>query len=401
MTRGHVDGHGRPCPATASLRGTAWAAAGGAALATLAAALLWLAGATGVQPALGQPDQDDVQRAEERLRQLQARHQLAVQEYLEAESRLQDLTAQVQQSQARIEKLSRRAQQRRQGAETVVRRLYTAGSAASGMAVLDASDASEAGRSAAYLSYARRRHREAVEQYDSTRSKLSRETQQLESARAEAADLRQELAARAQRIDAEVSEQQAEIAALQEQIAQRRARQRRQRQRELAQQRARQRAQRAEPTSQEPAGDGNDQAGAEPAGDGNDQAGPEPAGADAPAASGAASTAVEAALAQRGTPYEWGAEGPDSFDCSGLTQWAWGNAGVSIPRTSRTQYQGLPSVARSDIRPGDLLFFGDPIHHVGMYIGDGQMVEAPYSGQPVRINDIQRPDYVGAVRPGG
>jgi cell wall-associated NlpC family hydrolase len=389
MTRGHVDGHGRPCPATASLRGTAWAAAGGAALATLAAALLWLAGATGVQPALGQPDQDDVQRAEERLRQLQARHQLAVQEYLEAESRLQDLTAQVQQSQARIEKLSRRAQQRRQGAETVVRRLYTAGSAASGMAVLDASDASEAGRSAAYLSYARRRHREAVEQYDSTRSKLSRETQQLESARAEAADLRQELAARAQRIDAEVSEQQAEIAALQEQIAQRRARQRRQRQRELAQQRARQRAQRAEPTSQEPAGDGND------------QAGPEPAGADAPAASGAASTAVEAALAQRGTPYEWGAEGPDSFDCSGLTQWAWGNAGVSIPRTSRTQYQGLPSVARSDIRPGDLLFFGDPIHHVGMYIGDGQMVEAPYSGQPVRINDIQRPDYVGAVRPGG
>jgi cell wall-associated NlpC family hydrolase len=389
MTRGHVDGHGRPCPATASLRGTAWAAAGGAALATLAGALLWLAGATGVQPALGQPDQDDVQRAEERLRQLQARHQLAVQEYLEAESRLQDLTAQVQQSQARIEKLSRRAQQRRQGAETVVRRLYTAGSAASGMAVLDASDVSEAGRSAAYLSYARRRHREAVEQYDSTRSKLSRETQQLESARAEAADLRQELAARAQRIDAEVSEQQAEIAALQEQIAQRRARQRRQRQRELAQQRARQRAQRAEPTSQEPAGDGNDQAGAEPA------------GADAPAASQAASTAVEAALAQRGTPYEWGAEGPDSFDCSGLTQWAWGNAGVSIPRTSRTQYQGLPSVARSDIRPGDLLFFGDPIHHVGMYIGDGQMVEAPYSGQPVRINDIQRPDYVGAVRPGG
>lgn len=389
MTRGHVDGHGRPCPATASLRGTAWAAAGGAALATLAGALLWLAGATGAQPALGQPDQDDVQRAEERLRQLQARHQLAVQEYLEAESRLQDLTAQVQQSQARIEKLSRRAQQRRQGAETVVRRLYTAGSAASGMAVLDASDVSEAGRSAAYLSYARRRHREAVEQYDSTRSKLSRETQQLESARAEAADLRQELAARAQRIDAEVSEQQAEIAALQEQIAQRRARQRRQRQRELAQQRARQRAQRAEPTSQEPAGDGNDQAGAEPA------------GADAPAASQAASTAVEAALAQRGTPYEWGAEGPDSFDCSGLTQWAWGNAGVSIPRTSRTQYQGLPSVARSDIRPGDLLFFGDPIHHVGMYIGDGQMVEAPYSGQPVRINDIQRPDYVGAVRPGG
>ncbi|PSO48881.1 MAG: hypothetical protein BRC32_01050 [Actinobacteria bacterium QS_8_72_14] len=389
MTRGHVDGHGRPCPATASLRGTAWAAAGGAALATLAGALLWLAGATGVQPALGQPDQDDVQRAEERLRQLQARHQLAVQEYLEAESRLQDLTAQVQQSQARIEKLSRRAQQRRQGAETVVRRLYTAGSAASGMAVLDARDASEAGRSAAYLSYARRRHREAVEQYDSTRSKLSRETQQLESARAEAADLRQELAARAQRIDAEVSEQQAEIAALQEQIAQRRARQRRQRQRELAQQRARQRAQRAEPTSQEPTGDGNDQASAEPA------------GADAPAASGAASTAVEAALAQRGTPYEWGANGPDSFDCSGLTQWAWGNAGVSIPRTSRTQYQGLPSVARSDIRPGDLLFFGDPIHHVGMYIGDGQMVEAPYSGQPVRINDIQRPDYVGAVRPGG
>jgi cell wall-associated NlpC family hydrolase len=101
-----------------------------------------------------------------------------------------------------------------------------------------------------------------------------------------------------------------------------------------------------------------------------------------------------------GKPHRWGASGPDAYDCSGLTMWAWAQAGVSIPRTSRTQYAGTPRVSRGDWQPGDLLFFGSPIHHVGMYIGNGQMVEAPYSGQNVRVNSAHRRDYVGAGRPG-
>lgn len=120
----------------------------------------------------------------------------------------------------------------------------------------------------------------------------------------------------------------------------------------------------------------------------------------APAPNAKAQAAVDAALSQLGKPYRWGAEGPDSYDCSGLTLWAWARAGVSLPRTSGTQYSGTTRVARNDWQPGDLLFFGTPIHHVSMYIGNGQMVEAPYTGKNVRVVDAFRPDYVGAGRPG-
>ena len=80
--------------------------------------------------------------------------------------------------------------------------------------------------------------------------------------------------------------------------------------------------------------------------------------------------------------------------------WAWGQAGVSLPHNSGAQYNATPRVARGDLEPGDLVFFGSPIHHVGMYIGNGQMVEAPYSGNSVRVVPIARSDYVGAGRPG-
>lgn len=413
MTRGHVDGHATP-PPTGRLAGAAVGVAWALVSAATVAAALWVAlgGMTGPPAAAQQPDEPDeadVEQAREKLRALQARHQLAVQEYLEAEARLSDLDAEIRQSRARIEELSARMEQRRDGAESVARQLYTSSSAASGMAVLGASDVSEAGRRAAYLQHTRRRHRAAIEKYRSTRVKLDRETQQLRTARTEAAGLREELAQRAERIDAEAAEQQAEIAALREQIEERRARERRARQRALAQQRAEQ----ASRQRDDGGGDAQDDADADPAapqpastdpGGGSSDADPaadsDPAPSEAPAPSDGASTAVQAAMSRRGMPYQWGAQGPDSFDCSGLTMWAWQRAGVSIPRTSSAQYRGLPNVPRSEIRPGDLLFFGDPIHHVGMYIGDGQMVEAPYSGQPVRVNDIQRPDYVGAARPG-
>ncbi|MGH2748987.1 MAG: C40 family peptidase, partial [Actinomycetota bacterium] len=120
----------------------------------------------------------------------------------------------------------------------------------------------------------------------------------------------------------------------------------------------------------------------------------------APAPNPRAQAAVDAALSQVGKPYQWGAAGPDSYDCSGLTMWAWAHAGVSLPHNSGMQYAATPRVAQSDWAPGDLLFFGSPIHHVGMYIGNGQMVEAPYSGEQVRVNSAYRSDYVEAGRPG-
>jgi len=120
----------------------------------------------------------------------------------------------------------------------------------------------------------------------------------------------------------------------------------------------------------------------------------------APAPNKGAQAAVDAALSQVGKPYQWGASGPDSYDCSGLTSWAWAHAGVALPHNSGMQYNATPRVAENDWQPGDLLFFGHPIHHVAMYIGNGQMVEAPYTGAQVRVNSAYRSDYVGAGRPG-
>ncbi len=116
-------------------------------------------------------------------------------------------------------------------------------------------------------------------------------------------------------------------------------------------------------------------------------------------ASGRAAVAVQAAYAQIGKPYSWGASGPGSFDCSGLTMWAWGKAGVSLPHSSQAQYGSGPHVSRSDLQPGDLVFYGSPIHHVGIYVGNGNMIEAPHSGAYVRVASYSRGDYVGAVRP--
>ena len=125
-------------------------------------------------------------------------------------------------------------------------------------------------------------------------------------------------------------------------------------------------------------------------------------------ASAAARKAVAVALAQLGSPYVWGAEGPATFDCSGLTSFAYAAAGITIPRVSRAQfaaYAGLRPIDPLHLVVGDLVFFADSpgnpstIHHVGMYIGRGLMVEAPHTGAVVRTSSIWRPSYAGAVRP--
>jgi hypothetical protein len=112
--------------------------------------------------------------------------------------------------------------------------------------------------------------------------------------------------------------------------------------------------------------------------------------------------AVSFALAQRGKPYRWAAEGPGSFDCSGLTFAAWRAAGVTIPRTAAGQLAGLPQV-RGRLRAGDLVVYrtdGPSRRHVAIVVGSGRMVEALGRGIPVRSTAIRR-GYLGAVRPGG
>ena len=117
-----------------------------------------------------------------------------------------------------------------------------------------------------------------------------------------------------------------------------------------------------------------------------------------PPASGSGA-AVAAAEEQLGKPYAWGGAGPDTFDCSGLTQWAWRAAGVRLSHSAEYQFRETRRVDLTDLRPGDLVFYGEPIHHLGMYVGEDTMIEAPHTGAVVRYRSIWRADLVGAGRP--
>ncbi|MCW2697984.1 MAG: uncharacterized protein JWR62_3069 [Modestobacter sp.] len=116
--------------------------------------------------------------------------------------------------------------------------------------------------------------------------------------------------------------------------------------------------------------------------------------APAAAPNQAAQTIVDAALAQQGKAYKWAGAGPHVFDCSGLTQFAYRAAGIALPHSSRTQATMGTPVARADLQPGDLIAFYSPVGHIGIYIGNGQMVHAPTSGDVVRTVSIDHmPGY--------
>ncbi|MFI6346667.1 NlpC/P60 family protein [Streptomyces sp. NPDC050560] len=126
-----------------------------------------------------------------------------------------------------------------------------------------------------------------------------------------------------------------------------------------------------------------------------------PAAADGGAPSaGAGAAAVAYALRQLGKPYVWGATGPDSYDCSGLTSRAWAHAGVTIPRTSQQQWARLPKVPVDRVRPGDLVIYFPGATHVGMYVGDGRVVHAPHPGAVVTVSPMRANPVRGVVRPG-
>nr|WP_311766693.1 NlpC/P60 family protein [Streptomyces rhizosphaericus] len=124
-----------------------------------------------------------------------------------------------------------------------------------------------------------------------------------------------------------------------------------------------------------------------------------PSTPSAPAGSSKAAQAIAFAKAQLGKPYVWGATGPSSFDCSGLTQAAWKSAGISLPRTTWDQVKAGTRVSTSQLQPGDLVFFYDDISHVGLYIGDGMMIHAPKPGDVVKKAPITEMPIYGSVRP--
>ncbi|MGR3934758.1 C40 family peptidase [Streptomyces sp. BRA346] len=118
------------------------------------------------------------------------------------------------------------------------------------------------------------------------------------------------------------------------------------------------------------------------------------------ASASAGQRALRWALNQIGKPYVWGAEGPNAFDCSGLTSQAWAHAGRVIPRTSQEQWRRLPRIPLSQIRPGDLVIYNKGASHVAIYAGAGQVVQAPRPGTTVRLSPLASNPVQGVVRPG-
>ncbi|TDB81280.1 peptidoglycan endopeptidase [Micromonospora sp. KC721] len=116
--------------------------------------------------------------------------------------------------------------------------------------------------------------------------------------------------------------------------------------------------------------------------------------------SSAARTAIQVACQQVGDPYVWGATGPNAFDCSGLTQFAYKAAGISLTHFTGAQWNEGKAIPRSEARPGDLVFFFSDLHHVGLYLGGDLMVHAPRAGKPVQVANINNMPVAGFRRPG-
>lgn len=126
-----------------------------------------------------------------------------------------------------------------------------------------------------------------------------------------------------------------------------------------------------------------------------------PAISNYPAPSGLAGVAIQAALGQLGVPYRYAQASPGvAFDCSGLTYYAWAQAGVNLPRNSRMQAAAIPRVPIAAAQPGDLLFYYSPISHVGIYLGNGQLVHAPNTGTHVKVANVRWGKVVAVGRPG-
>src|ERR1700730_14842513 len=117
-----------------------------------------------------------------------------------------------------------------------------------------------------------------------------------------------------------------------------------------------------------------------------------------PTANTVGAQALQASICREGDPYVWGAAGPGQFDCSGLVVWAYAQEGIALPHYTGSLWNSGLHVARSDLEPGDLVFFFSDISHVGIYIGDGMMIDAPDFGVPVKVDPVYWGAYVGAVR---
>jgi peptidoglycan DL-endopeptidase CwlO len=379
-----------------------------------------------VAPVGAEPSSEEIeqrlQSEEERLQELQMEAAAVVEDYNEAVVAFEEISAERAETEAELEQLTAQVEALVETAGDHARRLHKLGPTIELSSVFIAGDSTEIGARTAALGRILDGQRADLEGLEAARASMEAAEERLAEQYAEASAREEEVAAAREQVEATISAQEGSVADLEAQFTaaeEREAEEERQRQAEAERQRQRQQEaeeaaarqaeqeaaaeQQAAEQQNEPATDDAGTSNTSNTSDGgSDSSSQEPA----PSARQSAQVAVDKALEQVGKPYQYGANGPDSFDCSGLTSYAWRHAGVDITRTSRSQWHATTRINRSEIQPGDLVFFsrdGTPsgIGHVAMYIGGGDVVEASRSGVPVRTSSqaMSRSDILGYGRP--
>jgi peptidoglycan DL-endopeptidase CwlO len=371
---------------------------------------------TGVSPAAASP-QDQLAQKKAEAAKLEAqisaaddRISVLDEQYNQTQLAIDKANEGIRDTQGRLDAAEARTGQIRSELSSRAAALYVGAANGTPVDALDAKDVQEIGSRSKYGSAAANEDdalidelKVAKEQLAGARTEYAKSRDKAQSKKAQLHDTRAQIAATQDHQQSLLNQTKGQISGLVQKIAAQKAaadqaRAKARWERQVAAQRAAQAAQ--SQSSRHSSGGSSSTGGGGGGGGGGDCCQSTYVGPPVHAPGSAAQIAVNTAMAQLGKPYQYAAAGPGSFDCSGLTMFAWAAAGVGLPHSSAAQYASLPHVSQSQIAPGDLVFFGSPIHHVGMYIGGGQMVNAPHTGTVVKVQSAFRSDYVGAARPG-
>ena len=386
-----------------------------------------------VVPAAAEPSSDevrgDLQAVQERLQEIEMHASGVVEDYNTAQVALEEVNEQLEGTERRLSELTVEVDALSEAAGDHVRRLHKLGPTLELSSVFVAGDGAEMGARTAALRRILDGQRADFEGLDAARTELTASEQRLAEQRAQAQEREAEVAAQREEVEATLASYQDEIDTLQTRLqqAEEREAEEERRRREAAEAEARRQAEQeaaaqqaaeqeaaeqqaaeqeaAEREAQQQTSSNAPSNGGSSNGSGSGTSGGGGDSSPAPSSRQSAQVAVDTALDQVGKPYQWGGSGPNSFDCSGLTSYAWRAAGVEITRTSRSQWDNTRRISRGELQPGDLVFYSrdgtrNGIGHVAMYIGGGDIVEAPYSGQNVRVRSdgLSRGDILGYGR---